>query len=33
MALLTVTNLSKKFGGLDAVSNVDMHVDEGELVA
>ncbi|WP_203623940.1 ABC transporter ATP-binding protein [Lacticaseibacillus sp. 866-1] len=33
MALLTVTNLSKKFGGLDAVSNVDMHVDDGELVA
>ena len=33
MALLTVTKLSKQFGGLDAVADVDMHVDAGELVA
>lgn len=33
MALLTVTNLSKQFGGLDAVSDVNMHVEDGELVA
>ncbi|WP_125706522.1 ABC transporter ATP-binding protein [Lacticaseibacillus daqingensis] len=33
MPLLTVTALSKRFGGLNAVEAVDMHVDEGELVA
>ncbi|WP_179396034.1 ABC transporter ATP-binding protein [Lacticaseibacillus absianus] len=33
MPLLTVTGLSKRFGGLDAVADIDMHVDEGELVA
>ena len=29
MALLEVSNVSKQFGGLAAVSNVDFHVIEG----
>ena len=32
MALLTVKNLTKSFGGLTAVSDVNMKIDEGELV-
>ncbi len=33
MALLEVSNVSKQFGGLAAVSNVDFHVDQGEIVS
>ena len=33
MALLEVSNVSKQFGGLAAVSNVDFHVEEGEIVS
>ena len=32
MALLTVENLTKSFGGLTAVSNVNMTIEEGELI-
>lgn len=32
MPLLEVENLTKRFGGLIAVNNVNLHVDEGELV-
>ena len=32
MALLTVDNLTKSFGGLTAVSNVHMTINEGELI-
>ncbi|MBQ4577188.1 MAG: ATP-binding cassette domain-containing protein, partial [Firmicutes bacterium] len=32
MALLTVKNLTKSFGGLTAVSDVNMQIEEGELV-
>ncbi len=32
MPLLTVEKLTKSFGGLTAVSNVDMEISEGELV-
>lgn len=32
MALLTVNKLTKSFGGLTAVSDVSMTIDEGELV-
>lgn len=32
MAILTVNRLTKSFGGLTAVSNVDMVINEGELV-
>jgi len=32
MALLTVKNLTKSFGGLTAVSDVNMTINEGELV-
>lgn len=32
MALLTVDNLTKSFGGLTAVANVNMTIDEGELI-
>ncbi|MDO5677879.1 MAG: ABC transporter ATP-binding protein [Propionibacteriaceae bacterium] len=32
MSLLTVTDLTRNFGGLTAVSRVNLHVDEGELV-
>lgn len=32
MSLLNVTNLTKSFGGLTAVSNVNMHLEKGELV-
>lgn len=32
MALLTVKNLTKSFGGLTAVSNVSMEIRQGELV-
>ncbi|NLM74617.1 MAG: ABC transporter ATP-binding protein [Clostridiaceae bacterium] len=32
MAILTVNRLTKSFGGLTAVSNVDMVLNEGELV-
>jgi branched-chain amino acid transport system ATP-binding protein len=31
--LLEVHGLSKQFGGLAAVSNLDLHVDEGEVVS
>ena len=32
MALLTVKNLTKSFGGLTAVSDVNMQIEKGELV-
>jgi len=32
MHLLEVENLTKRFGGLTAVKNVDFHIDEGEMV-
>ncbi|WP_353194234.1 ABC transporter ATP-binding protein [Pusillimonas noertemannii] len=32
MALLKVTGLTKRFGGLAAVSNVDLHIDQGEIL-
>jgi len=32
MALLKVTGLTKHFGGLKAVQNVDFNIDEGEIV-
>jgi len=32
MHLLEVENLTKRFGGLSAVKNVNFHVDEGEIV-
>ena len=32
MHLLEVENLTKRFGGLSAVNNVNFHVDEGEIV-
>ena len=31
--LLTVKNLTKKFGGLFAVKNVSLEVERGEIVA
>ena len=31
--LLKVDNVSMVFGGLRAVSNLSMHIDEGELIA
>lgn len=30
--LLKIEGLTKNFGGLSAVSSVDMYVDEGEIV-
>ncbi len=33
MSLLEVTGLSKRFGGLAAVDDVDFHADEGEIVS
>jgi len=32
MHLLEVTNLTKRFGGLTAVNDVNFHIDEGEMV-
>lgn len=32
MPLLSVEKLTKSFGGLTAVSNVNMHIDKGELI-
>ncbi|MCW6676914.1 ABC transporter ATP-binding protein [Aerococcaceae bacterium NML180378] len=32
MSLLEVKNLTKNFGGLAAVSNVSLHIEEGELI-
>jgi branched-chain amino acid transport system ATP-binding protein len=32
MRILTVEQLSKFFGGLKAINNLDFHVDEGEIV-
>ncbi len=32
MSLLKVTDLTKNFGGLAALSNVDFHLEENELV-
>jgi branched-chain amino acid transport system ATP-binding protein len=32
MALLTIKNLSKSFGGLKAIDNLDMVVDQGEIL-
>ncbi len=32
MHLLEVENLTKRFGGLTAINNVNFHVDEGEIV-
>ena len=31
--LLDIQNLSVTFGGLDALSDLDFHVDEGEIVS
>lgn len=33
MALLEVTGLAKRFGGLNALNGVDFHIDEGEIVS
>jgi ABC-type branched-subunit amino acid transport system ATPase component len=33
MALLQTTSLSKTFGGLRALNNLEFHVDEGEIVS
>ncbi|MBM2839072.1 MAG: transporter ATP-binding protein [Deltaproteobacteria bacterium] len=33
MSLLEVKNLTRSFGGLTALSNVDFHVEEGEIVS
>lgn len=33
MALLEVINVSKQFGGLAAVSEVNFHVDQGEIIS
>ncbi len=33
MAMLKVDNVTMQFGGLKALSNVNFHVDEGEIVA
>ena len=33
MALLEVSNVSKQFGGLAAVSEVNFHVDQGEIIS
>ncbi|NLT12849.1 MAG: high-affinity branched-chain amino acid ABC transporter ATP-binding protein LivG, partial [Clostridiales bacterium] len=32
MPMLEATGVSKAFGGLKAVSNVDIHVNEGEIL-
>lgn len=32
MSILEVEGLGKRFGGLQAVSNVDLHLDQGEMV-
>jgi branched-chain amino acid transport system ATP-binding protein len=32
MHKLEVTNLTKRFGGLTAVGNVDMHIDDNEII-
>ncbi len=32
MALLEITNLTKRFGGVKALDSLDFHVDEGEVV-
>ncbi len=32
MRILTVEKLSKHFGGLMALNNLDFHIDEGEIV-
>ena len=32
MSLLSVEKLTKSFGGLTAVSNVNLHIEKGELV-
>ncbi|MBP1712535.1 MAG: Monosaccharide-transporting ATPase [Deltaproteobacteria bacterium] len=33
MALLEITNVTKDFGGLKALKDVSMHLDEGEIVS
>lgn len=33
MRILEANNVTKKFGGLTAVNNVDFHIDEGEIVS
>jgi len=33
MTLLEVKKLTRSFGGLTAISNVDFHIDEGEIVS
>lgn len=33
MALLQTNHLTKRFGGLEAVSNLDFHIDQGEIVS
>lgn len=33
MRILEAKNVTKKFGGLTAVNNVDFHIDEGEIVS
>ena len=32
MALLEISGLTKQFGGVKALDNLDFHVDEGEVV-
>jgi branched-chain amino acid transport system ATP-binding protein len=33
MALLEITGLTKRFGGLQALNGVDFHIDDGEIVS
>ncbi len=33
MAMLEIRNVNKAFGGLQAITNLSMHVDEGEIVS
>jgi branched-chain amino acid transport system ATP-binding protein len=33
MALLEITGLTKRFGGLQALNGIDFHIDEGEIVS
>ena len=33
MAILKIDNLTKRFGGVQALAGVDFHVDEGEIVS
>jgi branched-chain amino acid transport system ATP-binding protein len=33
MALLKITNVTKDFGGLEALSNVSMKINEGDIIS